>query len=286
MLGSAIGVGATLILIWLLFPYLEKRMVFSPTREWDMDPREMGISCQEITFETEDGIWLSGLWLESPESEGVVLYAHGNAGNLSHRIPMAESWRRDLGLSVLLFDYRGYGRSLGMPNEPGLLKDIRAAYDQALQLGGEIPIVAGRSLGTVPAIQLAVEQEIRGLLLDSPLVSAERMAPLVLPLPGIHRLLSIQLDNVSAIGGVRCPILILHGEQDRVIPIEQGREVYEAARGARFVLLEGLGHNDPRTTPEILSQIRHFVSVLPRCELSTGCLVKGAVHLNFFGNVD
>ena len=164
------------------------------------------------------------------------------------------------------------------PHEAGLLKDIRAAYDQALHLGGELPIVAGRSLGTVPAIQLAAERETRGLLLDSPLASAAHMAPLVLPLPGIHRLLSTQLDNVSAIGGTRCPILILHGKHDRVIPIEQGREVYEAATGARFVVLDALGHNDPRTTTEILSQIRNFFSVLPRCEFSSGCSVKGVVH--------
>ncbi len=264
LLGLAIGVVASLTLLWLCLPYLEQRMVFFPTRDWEVEPSDLGVRAQELTFETEDGIRLSGLWMESPTPGGVVLYAHGNAGNLSHRIPMAEVWRRDLGLSVLLFDYRGYGRSQGRPSEAGLLKDIRAAYDQALQLGGEIPIVAGRSLGTVPAIQLAAEREVRGLLLDSPLASAARMAPRVLPLPGIHRFLSIQPDNVSAIAGALCPILILHGELDRVIPIEHGREVYAAASGARFVVLRGQGHNDPRTTTEILTPIRDFVSVLPR----------------------
>ena len=90
------------------------------------------------------------------------------------------------------------------------------------------------------------------------------MARKVLPIPGIGRLVSIQLDNVGRIGRVRCPVLILHGELDRIIPIEQGREVHNAAREATFVALAGLGHNEPRTTPEILNHFRNFVAGLER----------------------
>ena len=264
MLRITIAVAVAVFVLWLFRPRIERRMVFFPSRQWDLDPAEFGLEARELTFEAADGTRLSGLWLESPEPLGVVVYAHGNAGNLSHRIPTAEVWRRQLGLSVLLFDYRGYGRSQGVPDENGIRQDTLAAYDQALRLGGEIPLVAGRSLGTVPAIQVAAEREVRGLLLDSPMASAARMAPRVFPLPGIRHLISIQLDNVGNIGRVQCPVLILHGELDRIIPIEQGREVHNAAREATFLPLADVGHNEPRTTPEILDHFRKFVAGLER----------------------
>ncbi len=264
MLRIAIAIAVALLVLWLLQSRIERRMVFVPSREWDADPWELGLEARELTFAAADETRLSGLWFESSEPQGVVVFAHGNAGNLSHRIPMAEVWRRELKLSVLLFDYRGYGRSQGVPDESGMLQDTLAAYDEAVRLGGEIPLVAGRSLGTVPAIHVAVEREVRGLLLDSPMASAARMARKVLPIPGIGRLVSIQLDNVGRIGRVRCPVLILHGELDRIIPIEQGREVHNAAREATFVALAGLGHNEPRTTPEILNHFRNFVAGLER----------------------
>ena len=96
------------------------------------------------------------------------------------------------------------------------------------------------------------------------MASAARMAPRVLPIPGIGHLLTIELDNVGKIGRVRCPVLILHGELDRVIPIEQGREVHQAARQATFVTLADIGHNEPRTTSEILSHFGDFVASLER----------------------
>ncbi len=264
MIKSMLRIAIALLVLWLLQSRIERRMVFVPSREWDADPWELGLEARELTFAAADETRLSGLWFESSEPQGVVVFAHGNAGNLSHRIPMAEVWRRELKLSVLLFDYRGYGRSQGVPDESGMLQDTLAAYDEAVRLGGEIPLVAGRSLGTVPAIHVAVEREVRGLLLDSPMASAARMARKVLPIPGIGRLVSIQLDNVGRIGRVRCPVLILHGELDRIIPIEQGREVHNAAREATFVALAGLGHNEPRTTPEILNHFRNFVAGLER----------------------
>ena len=264
MLRIAIAIAVALIVLWLFRARIERRLVFVPSREWAVDPWELGLEARELTFAAADGTRLSGLWLESSEPQGVVVYAHGNAGNLSHRIPTAEVWRRELGLSVLLFDYRGYGRSQGVPDENGILQDALAAYDEAVRLGREIPLVAGRSLGTVAAIHVAAKRKVRGLLLDSPMASAARMAPRILPLPGIRHLVSIQLDNVGRIGSVRCPVLILHGELDHIIPIEQGREVHKAAREATFVVLADLGHNEPRTTPEILNHFRNFVASLER----------------------
>ena len=122
MLRMVIAIAVALLVFWLLLPRIERRTVFVPSRKWDLDPRDLGLEARELTFEATDGIRLSGLWLESSEPLGVVVYAHGNAGNLSHRIPTAEVWRRQLGLSVLLFDYRGYGRSQGVPDESGIVR--------------------------------------------------------------------------------------------------------------------------------------------------------------------
>lgn len=251
-------------LLWLGVRWLERRMLFAPTREWEMSLDDIEPPAESISLETEDGVKLSAVWLPHAEPRGVVVLCHGNAGNLSHRLPTVESWR-DLGYSMLVFDYRGYGKSEGKPSEKGLLLDTRAAYHAAVRLGGEPPILVGRSLGTVPAVLIASELPTRGLMLDSPLANAATMASHVLPIPGLSKILSVRLDNLEAIAQVRCPILILHGAQDEVIPFDQGRLVFDAApEPKQFLPLANLGHNDSRDDPRILDVIRRFWDSLPR----------------------
>ncbi|MFQ5741340.1 MAG: alpha/beta hydrolase, partial [Acidobacteriota bacterium] len=135
--------------------WLGSRIVFYPTRVWEVAPGWAGPGSQELNFSTEDGLVLSGLWLPGREGRGVLVYCHGNAGNLSHRIPTAVAWRDRFGCSIFLFDYRGYGRSQGTPSEKGIFLDTQAAFREAQRLAGEVPILFGRSLGTWPAIRLA-----------------------------------------------------------------------------------------------------------------------------------
>lgn len=247
---------------WAGLRLLERRMTFFPAAEWDLEPSAVA-GARELTFSAADGVTLSGVWVPAERPDGVILYCHGNAGNLSHRLPIADRWRREFGWSVFLFDYRGYGKSQGRPSEEGIYRDTRAAFEQARKLGGSAPVVAGRSLGTVPAVRLATETDVRGLILDSPLCSAARMARLILPLPGIGKALSLKLDNLARIGRVRCPVLVLHGERDSVIPLKQGLEVFEAApQPKRMLVMPGLGHNDDRDRPEILESIREFLGGL------------------------
>ncbi len=253
---------AVAILLWLAAPWLERRLVFHPTRTWDLDPA-LAQPAEPVTFRSSDGVSLSGLWMPATAPLGVLLYAHGNAGNLSHRIPTAHVWRDRLRLSILLFDYRGYGRSEGSPSEEGIFLDTVAAFEEAKRLGGDNPILLGRSLGTVPVTRLAAREEVRGLILDSPMTNARDMARHVLPLPGIGYLASFRLDNLEEIAAVRCPLLILHGEYDRVVPLQQGRRVFEAAATPkRFLLLEGDGHNDDRTRAGVIEVFAEFVSKL------------------------
>lgn len=246
----------------ILLPRIERRLVFFPTAGWDVDPATAA-PAHELEFQTRDGVTISGLWLPALEPAGVLVYAHGNGGNLSHRIPTAAVWRDELRLSILLFDYRGYGRSQGTPSEEGIFLDTLAAYHEARRRGRQVPIMLGRSLGTVPAIRVAAREEVRGLILDSPLASAVAMATRVIPIPGIHYLSSYRLDNVNRIQEVTCPLLVMHGEFDRVVPLEQGRRVFDAARTSKtFILLEGMGHNDERAGPELLQQLKGFMQDL------------------------
>ena len=228
-------------------------------------PLGTGSRGPELTFAAADGTRLSGLWLESPEPQGVVVYAHGNAGNLSHRIPIAEVWEartETLRSAFRLSRLRSQSGSPGTRVEscwtPWRPTTKRCGWEgRSRWLQGEAWVRFQRSRwqrsGRFVACSWIRRWPVR-----------RAMAPRVLPLPGIGHLVSIKLDNVGRIGRVQCPILILHGELDRVVPIEQGREVHNAAREATFVSLEGLGHNEPRTTPEILNHLRDFVASLKR----------------------
>lgn len=252
-----------LALLYLALRWLERRVAFMPTRAWDLSLPTAEGGAEEIHFRGQDGVLLSGAWFPRGDAMGVILYCHGNAGNLSHRIPIAMAWRR-LGYSILLFDYRGYGRSEGTPSEEGLIIDARAAWREAVRLGGENAVIAGRSIGTVPAIELAGEVPARGLVLDSPPLSAREMAGRILPIPGIGSLLSLRLDNLSSIDRVRCPLLIIHGVEDEVIPFDHGRRLFDAAPEPKtFLPLPGLSHNSPREQPQVLRALADFLDRLP-----------------------
>ncbi len=245
--------------LWLLVRLLESRMVFFPTQRWDFQADRFA-PAEELLFPSGDGLSLSAVWLPAESPRGVILYCHGNAGNLSHRLPTASLWRRELGFSVLLFDYRGYGRSQGRPSEEGIVQDTVAAFDQAVRLGGQPVVIYGRSLGTVPATRAAGQRPAAGLILDSPLTSAKDMASRVLPLPGIGYLSSFELNNLESIRRVTCPVMVIHGEWDETIPLQQGRRVFEQAPHPKeFLLLEGGRHNDERSNPRILGRFREFL---------------------------
>lgn len=243
--------------------WLGHRLVFYPQQQWDADIVRLAAPAEEFSFRSSDGLILSGVWFPARNPLGVMVYCQGNAGNISHRLPVVETWRDRLRYHVLLFDYRGYGKSDGRPSEEGIYLDTLAAFREARRRTTWNPVLAARSLGTVPAIRVAAEDKARGLVLDSPLASASAMARRMFWIPGLHRLAGFDLDNLTAVRAVRCPILILHGSRDEIIPLEQGRAVYEAAVAPRqFVVLEGQRHNDSREQPETIRRLEEFLAVL------------------------
>lgn len=216
-----------------------------PNGNWKIP--ELGKSIHDVEFKTKDGVQLHGWWAPVENANRTILWFHGNAGNLSHRYQDVRMLH-DLGCQVLIIDYRGYGKSDGSPSEDGLYRDGIAAY-QFLTDQKNIPaddiVLLGRSLGSAVATEVASKFPIGRLILVSPFTNTRDMVPQILPIPGLHFLVSSEFDSLSRIQNIHVPLLVIHGEDDSIIPIRLGRKLYEQANDPKsFVPLEGAGHNN------------------------------------------
>ncbi len=217
----------------------------------------------EVALTASDGIRLVAIWLPNKRATATILFSHGNAEDLSHDLPyLRELW--GAGFNVLAYDYRGYGRSEGHPTEKGLCRDIEAAYQH---LTGDLGIppsrilVLGRSIGGGPSTWLAITHPVGGLILESAFTSAARvLAPFpILPFD--------QFPNLERIPRVRCPVLVMHGTADTLVPVSHGRKLFAAVRGKKSALwVEGATHNDVfPTAPELyLQTLRNFSEMARR----------------------
>jgi len=213
---------------------------------------------EDVWFETDDGVKLHG-WYCTPcrvvdgvdqpiPTEGVLLYLHGNAGNLSHRYDQIHLLMF-LGMSVFIIDYRGYGRSEGKPSEKGLYVDARAAWS-CLTEGRQVDpcniVVLGNSLGGAVAIDLASDGGAApaGLVVQSSFTSVADMARLAMPIVP-RSWIRTKMDSVAKIDRVGCPKLFVHSRVDEIVPYKLGRRLYEAASSPKqFYTVEDAGHND------------------------------------------
>jgi fermentation-respiration switch protein FrsA (DUF1100 family) len=219
---------------------------------------------REVRLKTIDQIEIQAYLLDSPSSNRILIYFHGNAGNISHRMPDLLKIN-SFGINVLGVGYRGYGTSQGRPSERGIYIDGRAALEYVTEeLGYDLAdvIILGRSIGTAVAIHVSQDQNLGGLILVTPLTSGKEHARI--SLPGIFPLLAGgSFNSIEKIGNAVCPILVVHGTGDNVIPIEMGRKMFESARGEkRIVEIEGAGHNDLSTTYGTMywSPIHEFIT--------------------------
>jgi len=226
---------------------MEQHFIYFPERALVMTPSGLGLPFEEVTFSAEDGIRLHGWWVPGEPGRPVILFFHGNAGNISHRVENLWLLRR-LGLGVLIFDYRGYGRSEGRPDEPGLAQDARAALKWLEERGvprGEL-LYFGRSLGAAVALQLALEAPPAGLVLETPFTSIRDLGRLHYPLLhlGLGWLIRDRYDNLAKIGQLHVPLLVLQGDRDRIVPESMARRLYAAANPPKtFHLVVGADHN-------------------------------------------
>jgi fermentation-respiration switch protein FrsA (DUF1100 family) len=230
----------------------ETSFIYFPSRSLEVTPADFGLAFEEVHLAAEDGVKIHAWLLPHPSSRFTILFAHGNAGNISHRLDRARLLGRRLSAEVFLFDYRGYGRSEGRPDEQGTYRDARAAHRHLTETRGVGPdrlVLFGESLGSAVALDLALEGAARALVLESPFTSIPDMARLVLPFLPLSPFLRTRYDNLAKVGGLKIPLLVMHGDRDEVVPFAQGRRVFEAApEPKRFHRIVGAGHNDTYLT--------------------------------------
>lgn len=249
---------------WL---YLQQpKMTFYPSAELMVTPAQWGVPYEEVQLLTEDNYRLHGWYIPHPAATRTLLFFHGNAGNLSHRGESLAVFYR-LGLNVLIIDYRGYGRSEGKPDEPGLYLDAAAAWRYLIEkrgLSAKQIIIFGRSLGGAVATQLALKVEPGALILESTFSSARAMAGQLFPLLTHVLLLRYSFDSEEKIRQLKSPLYIAHSPDDEIIPYRQGRKLYAAASSSkRFFEMRG-GHNDGflQSQPGYELSLRRFISEL------------------------
>ncbi len=229
-----------------VFP--EKGTVFFPDSYLIGTPADLGLAYEEVFFPTEDGLQLHGWYVPHRESSVSLLWFHGNAGNISHRLENLVLLHHQVRTNIFIFDYREYGKSEGEISKAGTFLDAFAAFRYLCSRADFDPcriVLFGRSLGTALATAVAAEHSCLGLILESAFTSTDDVMRLYFrflpPLPpGI-----VKYDTLSLIGKVTVPKLIIHGEYDEIIPLWMGKRLHEAAGPPKeFYLITGASHNE------------------------------------------
>jgi len=242
ILGAAYGA-----LALLLFAS-QSRLVYYPEtgREIVATPAQLGLPYEDLHLTTSDGISLHAWLVPAAQARGTVLFLHGNAGNISHRLDSLQMFHR-LGYSTLIFDYRGYGNSAGKPTEEGTYLDAEAAWRYLAEQRHVPPgciVLFGESMGGAVAAWLATRQKPAALVISSGFTSVPDLAQHIYPFLPARWLARIHYDTRKYLRSVTAPVLIAHSPQDEIVPYEQGRALYDAANPPkRFLELAG-GHND------------------------------------------
>jgi len=242
--------------------------IFFPDRFLICTPAEAVLDFDDVWFDTSDGVRLHGWLVPAKENSPLMLFCHGNAGNISHRV---DNIRRlhDIGLSVFIFDYRGYGQSSGRITEAGFYLDAEAAFREARKFVDRANlklVIFGRSLGGIAAVHLGAQFRSSGLILESTFTHMAGMAAVHFPLPVPAKLLQHRLNSLDKIGRIKAPILFFHGDLDTIVPIDLGRELFDAATAPKeFVTISGAEHNDTYFVggQVYFDKIRSFVDSLP-----------------------
>jgi pimeloyl-ACP methyl ester carboxylesterase len=237
-------VTGTYLLVVLVAKCFETTLIHMPSgpEEWSRTPDRV----EDVTFDAADGNTIHAWWLPPPDgSRRVLLYCHGNAGNLSHRGPMLAEFQKQLGCGVLLFDYPAYGKSTGWPTEAACHAATDAAFGWLLAKGfapGEV-VLFGESLGGGVASELATKQPVRGLVMCSTYTTIRDAAAHRFPWLPCHLVMSARFDSVANMPNVNCPVVVIHGTADDNIPYWQGEALFAAANEPkRFVRVDGGRH--------------------------------------------
>jgi len=233
----------------LLVSCSQSRMIYfpdMPSRELADTPEQIGLDFETVEFITDDGVKLHAWFVPADEPRGTLLFFHGNAGNISHRLDSLWIFH-SLGLDTLILDYRGYGRSEGEPSEQGTYLDADAALRYLQKQRGvaaEDIIIFGRSLGAAIGAHLATRHQVRALILESAFTSVPEMAATLYPFLPARWLVRFSYATKDYVGNLSCPVLVIHSRDDEIVPFKQGETLFAVASPPkRFLELRG-GHND------------------------------------------
>ena len=240
---TAVVVYAGLAAILSIF---QAKFIYFPQSSIDATPNYIGLEYEAVQFETSDGIRLCGWFILNEKARAVVLFCHGNAGNISHRLESIQIFHK-LGLSIFIFDYRGFGQSQGTPSEQGTYLDAEAAWRflvEKKQIDPAKILIFGRSLGGVVATYLAQHHIPKVLIIESTFTSARDVAAKIYPFLPVGLLLRFKYNAEEYIRQVNCPILIIHSRDDEIIPFNHGSKLFETANAPKeFLKIRG-SHND------------------------------------------
>ena len=243
----------------------QSNYIYFPDSETSSTPEEIGLEYEEVTLQTEDGVRITGWFVPEEENRFIILFCHGNAGNISHRLDFLKMFNR-LGLSTFIFDYRGYGESEGSPTEEGTYLDAETAYEYLVRERGIHPlqiIVMGRSLGGPIASYIASRYPVRALIVESSFTSIKDLAPIHMLIPAKF-FSKFSYETREYIKNTNVPIIIIHSRDDEIIPFSHGEKLYQAAKGEKkFVEIQGTHSNGYMQSYEkYMEKLNSFINSL------------------------
>jgi len=224
----------------------QDKYVFYPEKKVEKTPKAEGSKFEEVTLKTSDGVKIVGWWVPTENARATVIFCHGNAGNISHRLETLKMLRK-LRLNTFIFDYRGYGKSEGKPSEKGTYRDAEAAWDyvtKTRKIAPERVILHGRSLGGAIAAHLASTHKPRALILESTFTSVGDMAGEVSSLLPVAAVGGPKYATLKLMPKIHVPVLVVHSPDDRTIPFAHGERLYKAANKPKTFLRIRGDHND------------------------------------------
>jgi fermentation-respiration switch protein FrsA (DUF1100 family) len=237
--------GALALYLFIMQP----RLLYYPDmtgRQLEGTPAAIGLPYEDVALQTTDGVRLHAWFIPAANPRATVLFCHGNAGNISHRLDSIRLLH-SLGLQVLIFDYRGYGQSEGRPSEKGTYRDVDAAWQYLVGVRGlpeDRVIIFGRSLGAAIAADLASRTRPAVVILESAFTSVPDMAAGIYPWLPVRLLSRYRYDNLDKVARITRPLLVVHSRQDEIVPFTHGERLFARAREPKQFLEMNGGHND------------------------------------------
>lgn len=230
-----------------LLSLFQARIIFLPGKTIFMTPDEAGMEYDNLFIEVQSGVSINAWYIPADDAKGTVLFCHGNAGTMSHRVETAAIFH-SLGMNVMLFDYCGYGRSASLrPSEMQTYRDaeaVRKYLVEKRQVSAGKLIIVGRSMGGPVAAKLAKDHSPALCIMESTFTSIPDMARYRFPFFPTKWLVSIKYPTLEYIKAVHVPVLIVHSHDDEIIPFQMGRELFASAKEPKYFLELSGGHNE------------------------------------------